>query len=39
MLEATSAWRIDEAAKRFVELSTANLRCGVDGIVTVDGGL
>jgi hypothetical protein len=38
MLQAVSAWKIDEKQKKFVELKTDGLRCSRDGIITADGG-
>jgi hypothetical protein len=38
MLQALSAWKIDEKQKKFVELKTDGLRCSRDGIITADGG-
>lgn len=38
MLQALSAWRIDEKQKKFVPLPTEGLRCSRNGIITADGG-
>jgi hypothetical protein len=38
ILNATSAWTIDETAEKFAKRSTENLGCPLDGIVTQDGG-
>src|SRR2546430_16671858 len=38
ILQALSAWRIDEKQKKFVPLPTDELRCSRDGIITGDGG-
>ncbi|HKS07279.1 MAG TPA: hypothetical protein VJR92_13310 [Gemmatimonadaceae bacterium] len=38
-LAATSAWRVDVDARRFVALQTNGLRCPRGGIVTRDGGM
>jgi hypothetical protein len=38
MLQAVSAWKIDEKQKKFVELKTEGLRCSRNGIITADGG-
>lgn len=37
-LSATAAWKIDEKAARFVELSPEGLQCPRDGVITSDGG-
>jgi hypothetical protein len=38
MLQAMSAWKIDEKQKKFVPLQTEALRCSRNGIITADGG-
>ena len=38
MLQALSAWKIDEKQKKFVTLPTEGLRCSRDEIITDDGG-
>lgn len=38
MLQAVSAWKIDEKQKKFVPLQTDGLRCSRNGIITSDGG-
>jgi hypothetical protein len=38
MLKATAAWKIDETKEKFVQHSTDNLGCPLDGVVTQDGG-
>ena len=38
MLQALSAWMIDEKLKKFIPLQTEGLRCSRDGIITADGG-
>jgi hypothetical protein len=38
MLAATAAWKIDEAKGTFEKMSTENLSCPLDGIITEDGG-
>lgn len=38
MLQAVSAWLIDQKKKKFVPLQTEGLRCSRDGIITADGG-
>jgi hypothetical protein len=38
MLQAVSAWKIDEKQKKLVPLQTEGLRCSRDGIITADGG-
>jgi hypothetical protein len=38
MLQALSAWKIDEKQKKFVTLQTEGLRCSRDGISTGDAG-
>jgi hypothetical protein len=38
MLQALSAWKIDEKQKKFVTLQTEGLRCSRDGIITADSG-
>ena len=38
MLQATAAWKIDEAKEKFAVQSTENLGCPLGGIVTLDGG-
>lgn len=39
ILQAISAWKIDEKQMKFVEFKTEGLRCLRDGIITADGGL
>jgi hypothetical protein len=38
MLQATAAWKIDEAKEKFARQSTESLTCPLSGIVTQDGG-
>ena len=38
LLPATAAWKIDEAARKFVSLDPAGLYCPRSGILTIDGG-
>lgn len=38
MLQALSAWKIDEKQKKLVPLQTEGLRCSRNGIITADGG-
>jgi hypothetical protein len=38
MLPAKAAWKIDEAAQKFVALPSAGLSCPRSGIITQDGG-
>jgi hypothetical protein len=38
MLQAVSAWKIDEKQKKLVPLQTEGLRCSRNGIITSDGG-
>ena len=38
LLQATVAWKIEEAKERFAKRSTEHLRCPLSGIVTADGG-
>jgi len=38
MLQALSAWKIDEKQKKFVQLQTEGLVCDRNGITTEDGG-
>lgn len=37
MLNATATWKIDESKDKFVKQSAENIRCPLDGVVTVDG--
>jgi hypothetical protein len=37
-LQAVKVWKIDEKQKKFVELPTEGLRCGLDGISSEDDG-
>ncbi len=39
MLPAITAWKIDEASRRFVPIDTAGLRCSRSGMFSVDGGM
>jgi hypothetical protein len=38
MLQALSAWKIDDKQKKLIPLPTEGLRCSRNGIITADGG-